>query len=79
MFKRGGELTLSTMADSGSEPTVPIVCEDCGTETDIRLSELADTLERHNDNRHDGEEVAQVDPTVADELANLVAKDLDLL
>ncbi len=67
------------MADSNSEPTVPIVCEDCETETRIPLSDLATALDRHNENRHDGDEVAQVDPTVADELANLVAEDLDLL
>lgn len=67
------------MAESDSEPTVPIVCEDCGTETRIPLSEVAGTLDQHNERQHDGEEVAQVDPALADELANLVAEDLDLL
>lgn len=72
-------VTVERMSESDSEPTVPIVCEDCGTETRIPLSELATALDRHNDNRHDGEEIAQVDPALADELANLVAEDLDLL
>lgn len=67
------------MAESDSEPTVPILCEECGTETRLPLSEVGGTLDRHNEQRHDGEEVAQVDPAIADELANLVAEDLDLL
>lgn len=67
------------MAESDSEPTVPIVCEDCGTETRVPLPDVAETLDRHNDQRHDGEEIAQVDPALADELADLVAEDLDLL
>jgi hypothetical protein len=67
------------MAESDSEPTVPILCEACGTETQLPLSEVGETLERHNEQRHDGDEIAQVDPAIADELANLVAEDLDLL
>lgn len=67
------------MAESDSEPTVPILCENCGTETRLPLSDVGETLDRHNEQRHDGEEVAQVDPALADELANLVAEDLDLL
>jgi hypothetical protein len=67
------------MAESDSEPTVPILCEECGTETRLPLSEVGETLDRHNEQRHDGQEVAQVDPAIADELANLVAEDLDLL
>ncbi len=67
------------MTESDSELTVPILCEDCGTETQLRLSEVAETVEGHNNKQHDGKEVAQVDPAIADELANLVAEDLDLL
>lgn len=67
------------MAESDGEPTVPIRCEDCGTETRLPLSEVGETLERHNEQRHDGEEIAQVDPAIADQLADLVAEDLDLL
>lgn len=66
-------------ADTDGETNVPIVCSECGTETKIPLSAVATTLEDHNENRHDGEEIAQVDPTVAEELADLVAKDLDLV
>jgi hypothetical protein len=61
------------------DPTVPIICEECGTETRVSLESLADTLERHNANRHDGEQIAQVDPDIADRIADLVADDLGLL
>ncbi|MFW6017482.1 MAG: hypothetical protein ACOCPX_01530 [Halapricum sp.] len=61
------------------DPTVPILCEECGTETRVPLDDLADTLERHNQNRHDGEQIAQVDPEIADRIADLVADDLGLL
>ena len=62
-----------------ADPTVPIRCSDCGTETRVSLAGLAETLERHNDIHHDGESVAEVDPDVADRVADLVAQDLDLL
>jgi len=59
-------------ADSDGETQVPIVCPECGTETRIPLSDVGATLDDHNANRHDGEDVA-------DELADLVADDLDLV
>ena len=61
------------------EPTVPIVCEACETETRVPLDELEGALSRHNENAHDGEPVAEVDPGVKDRLADLVAKDLGLV
>ena len=63
---------------SSEEPSVPIVCTDCGTETQVLLSDVADTLDRHNDGKHDGEEVAEFDSTLKDHLADLVAEDLGL-
>ncbi|OYR58016.1 hypothetical protein [Halorubrum halodurans] len=63
---------------SSEEPTVPIVCTDCETETRVPLSDVADALSRHNDGKHDGEEVAEVDPGLKDRLADLVADDLGL-
>ncbi len=68
-----------TTASEDGEPAVPIVCPECETEARIPLGELADTLDRHNADRHDGREVARVDPAVADSLADLVAADLGLL
>lgn len=61
------------------DPQVPVVCPECGTETEVALSELAGTLERHNENRHGGKECAQVDPDLAAELQDLVAEDMGLL
>jgi hypothetical protein len=66
-------------ADSDRETDVPIVCPECGTETRIPISDVASTLEAHNANRHDGEDIAQVDPALAAELADLVAEDMDLV
>ncbi len=65
--------------DADDEPSVPIVCPDCGTDTRIAVEDVGDSLEQHNERFHDGEEVAQVDPEVADQLADLVAADLGLL
>ena len=66
------------MSDGADEPTVPIVCEDCGTRSRVALDDLRESLDTHNEHRHDGEAVAQVDPVVADELADHVAEDLGL-
>jgi hypothetical protein len=61
------------------DPTVPIVCPECDTTSRIPLPDVADAVARHNDQLHDGETVATVDPDVADGLADLVAADLGLL
>ena len=66
------------MGDDTDEPTVPIVCEACGTRSRVALGTLRESLDRHNDHRHDGEEIARVDPVLADELADHVAEDLGL-
>ena len=63
---------------STEEPSVPIVCDECETETRVPLDDLAGALERHNDTKHDGESVAEVDPAIKDRLADLVAEDLGL-
>jgi hypothetical protein len=67
------------MPENDADPTVPIVCPECDTTTRIPLSEVADTLDGHNERLHDGEEVAQVDPELAEQLADVVAEDLGLL
>jgi hypothetical protein len=45
----------------------------------VPLKELANRLTKHNEAQHGGEKHAQVDPDVADQLANLIAKDMGLL
>ncbi|AXR78781.1 hypothetical protein [Natrarchaeobaculum sulfurireducens] len=66
-------------AESDDDPRVPIVCPECETTSRIPLDDVADSIERHNDQLHDGEDVAQVDPDVADHLADLIGIDLGLL
>ena len=67
------------MSSNEEEPDVPIICPDCETTTEIPLSEVADSLERHNEQLHDGEEIARVDPAITEQLTDLVAEDLGLL
>lgn len=55
---------------------VPVVCPECGTETRVALDDLAETVDSHNDRLHDGEEVASVDPDLAEQLVDMVADDL---
>lgn len=55
---------------------VPVVCPACETTTRVALSGLAETLDDHNARLHDGEDVATVDPDLADHLLDLVADDL---
>lgn len=63
---------------STDEPSVPIVCAECETETRVPLDDLADALARHNDQKHGGEEIAEVDPAIKERLADLVAEDMGL-
>jgi len=63
---------------STDEPSVPIVCTECETETSVALSDVADALAKHNEGKHDGEEIAEVEPALKDRLADLVAEDLGL-
>ncbi|MFB6097118.1 MAG: hypothetical protein ABEJ74_06995 [Haloferacaceae archaeon] len=61
------------------DPEVPIRCDACETTTHVPLSTVATAIERHNEQLHDGAERARVDPALADQLADLVAEDMDLL
>lgn len=61
------------------DPRVPIVCPECETTSRVPLPSVAEAVARHNENQHDGQEVATVDPDVADRLADLVADELGLL
>lgn len=67
------------MPASDDSPTVPIVCPECETTTRISVDDLPESLDRHNEQLHDGEAVARIDPDIADQLQDLVAKDLGLL
>lgn len=61
------------------EPTVPIVCPSCETSSRVSIDDVADAVDAHNDRHHDGDAVADVDPALKDQLADLVVDDLGLL
>lgn len=64
---------------SDESPAVPILCPECETTSRVPLDDVADQVESHNERLHDGEDVAQVDPELTDQLADLVAEDMDLV
>jgi hypothetical protein len=64
---------------SDDDPTVPIVCTACDTTTRVPLPDVADAVDRHNENVHDGEEIAEIDPAIRDRLADLIVEDMGLL
>jgi len=74
-----GDGTRDADAESAGDPEVPVVCPECETTTRVALTNLEDALDRHNERLHDGESVAEVDPDLAEELADMVAQDLGLL
>ena len=67
------------MTSDDTDPAVPIHCPDCETTSRVPLDRVAETIDRHNDQLHDGEDIARVDPDVADQIANLIAADMGLL
>lgn len=64
---------------SDDEPEVPIRCEACETTSRVPVSEVGDAVAAHNDRLHDGDEVAEVDPALTEQLADIVAEDMGLL
>ncbi|QLD85171.1 hypothetical protein HWV23_05355 [Natronomonas halophila] len=60
-------------------PEVPVVCSACDTRTRVPFEDVEDAVARHNEQLHDGEEIAEVDPAVLDQLADFVAEDMGLL
>ena len=68
-----------TDADEADVPDIPVVCPDCDTRTKVPFPDVEAAVARHNEQLHDGEAVAAVDPDVLEELAEFVAEDLGLL
>lgn len=65
---------------SGSEPPeIRVVCSECGTRSAVPFPHVEDAVARRDDQLHDGAAVAEVDPTVLEELAAPVAADLGSL
>jgi hypothetical protein len=69
---------VSDSEEGDDEPTVPVVCEACGTTTRIALSEVGEAVERHNEQLHDGDDVAEIDPEIKRQLTNMIAEDMGL-
>ncbi|WP_222918136.1 hypothetical protein [Natrinema sp. SYSU A 869] len=69
----------NTSESDGDAPRVPVVCPDCETTSRVPLSDVAEAIERHNDQLHDGDDIAEVDPDIADRIADLAATELGLL
>jgi hypothetical protein len=68
------------MTDADEDvPDIPVVCPDCDTRTRVPFPDVETAVARHNEQLHDGDAVAAVDPDVLDQLADFVAEDLDLL
>lgn len=67
------------MAEDDDVPDIPVVCTDCDTRTKVPFDEVEAAVDRHNEQLHDGESMAQVDPDVMELLADRVAEDLGLL
>lgn len=60
-------------------PQVPIHCPECETTTRVPLADLQDRIESHNEAVHDGDDVAQVDPGVAEQFQNIVLEESGIL
>jgi hypothetical protein len=60
-------------------PEIPVICDECNTRTHIAFEDVEESVRRHNEQLHDGDSVATVDPDVLDHLVDQVAEDLDLL
>lgn len=64
------------MSGESEEPAVPIVCDACGTESEVPLSDLVESLAAHNERFHEGREEAVLDPALAEEIERLAAADI---
>ena len=67
------------MTSDDELPDIPVVCADCDTRTTVPFEDVEDAVARHNDQLHDGEPGAQVDPDVLEQLNDLVARDMGIL
>lgn len=65
--------------DEGDLPQVPIICEECDTESMVAFPRIEETIDGHNERMHDGEPVAEIDPSVKSKLQDLLIEELGLL
>lgn len=69
---------MTDLAES-ADIKVPVVCPECNTRSRVPLETANAAISRHNDRLHGGEDVAGIDPALKNELARLVAEDLEFL
>jgi hypothetical protein len=59
-------------------PKIPVVCTACETRTQVPFDDVETAVSRHNEQLHDGEAVAEVDPDVLDALTTQLGEDMGL-
>ncbi|MFC6755460.1 MULTISPECIES: hypothetical protein [Haloarcula] len=59
-------------------PEIPVVCTACETRTQVPFEDVEGAVARHNEQLHDGEAVAEVDPDVLDALTDQLGRDMGL-
>lgn len=59
-------------------PEIPVVCTACDTRTQVPFEDVEAAVERHNDQLHDGEPVAEVDPEVLEALTTRLGEEMGL-
>ena len=67
------------MTTADERPEIPVVCTACDTRTRVPFDDVEGAIERHNQQLHDGEAVAEVDPDVLEQLTDRLGKDMGLL
>lgn len=60
-------------------PRVPIVCQECDTESMVPFSAIEETIDSHNERMHDGESIAEIEPSVRSRLQDVLAEEMGLL
>jgi len=66
------------MTTADERPEIPVVCTACDTRTRVSFDDVEGAIERHNEQLHGGEAVAEVDPDVLEQLTDRLGKDMGL-
>jgi len=59
-------------------PEIPVVCTACSTRSHVPFEDVSAAVERHNQQLHGGDSIAEVDPDVLDALTDRLGKDMGL-
>ena len=59
-------------------PEIPVVCTACETRTQVPFEDVEAAVQRHNEQLHGGDAVAEVDPEVLDALTDQLGRDMGL-